>query len=108
MNLLNVILFAPQAASEGGKSGGNNYSLFIFLGLMIFIFYFFMIRPQRKKEKEAQSFRASLQKGEKIVTTSGIHGKIVDVQDTTFTIEMEGGAKMKIEKYTVSHIAKES
>jgi preprotein translocase subunit YajC len=106
MNLLQVILFAQQTAAEGGKQG-NGYSMLIFLGLMIFIFYFFMIRPQRKKEKEAQSFRASLQKGEKIVTIGGVHGKIVDVQDATFTVEMEGGAKMKIEKSAVSHIAKD-
>ena len=106
MNLLQVILFAQPAATEGGKSG-NGYSMLIFLGLMIFIFYFFMIRPQRKKEKDAQSFRASLQKGEKIVTIGGVHGKIVDVQDATFTVEMEGGAKMKIEKSAVSHIAKD-
>ena len=95
MNLLHVILFAQPAAAEGGKS--SSAPMIIFLVLMIFIFYFFMIRPQKKKEKEAQSFRASLQKGDKIVTIGGVHGKISDVQDTTFTIEMEGGAKMKIE-----------
>jgi len=106
MNLLNVILFAQQGA-EGEKSGGG-YSMFIFLALMIFIFYFFMIRPQRKKEKDAQSFRASLQKGDKIVTIGGVHGKIIDVQDATFTVEMEGGSKMKIEKSAVSHIAKDN
>jgi len=107
MNLLNVILFAQQATTEGGKSG-SGYSMFIFLALMIFIFYFFMIRPQRKKEKDAQSFRAGLQKGDKIVTIGGVHGKIIEVQDTTFTVEMEGGSKMKIEKSAVSHIAKDN
>jgi len=106
MNLLDVILFAQPQAAEGGKSSGA--PMIIFLVLMIFIFYFFMIRPQKKKEKEAQSFRSSLQKGEKIVTIGGVHGKIVEVQDATFTIEMEGGAKMKIEKSAVSHVAKDS
>jgi len=103
MNLLHVILFAQP---QDGK--GSNFSMIIFLALMVFIFYFFMIRPQRKKEKEAQNFRASLQKGEKIVTIGGVHGKIVDVQESTFTIETEGGSKMKIEKTAVSHVAKDS
>ena len=105
MNLLDVILFA-QPAAGGEKSSGA--PMIIFLVLMIFIFYFFMIRPQRKKEKEAQLFRAALQKGDKVVTIGGVHGKIVDVQDTTFTVEMEGGAKMKIEKSAVSHINKDN
>jgi preprotein translocase subunit YajC len=107
MNLLDVILFAQPAATDGGKSG-SGYSMFIFLALMIFIFYFFMIRPQRKKEKDAQSFRASLQKGDKIVTIGGVHGKIIEIQDATFTVEMEGGSKMKIERSAVSHIAKDN
>ena len=107
MNLLDVMLFAQPAANGDGKSG-SGYSMFIFLAAMILIFYFFMIRPQRKKEKDAQSFRASLQKGDKIVTIGGVHGKIIDVQDATFTVEMEGGSKMKIEKSAVSHIAKDN
>jgi preprotein translocase subunit YajC len=82
--------------------------MIIFLVLMLFVFYFFMIRPQKKKEKEARSFRASLQKGEKIVTIGGVHGKIVEIQDTTFTIETEGGSKMKIEKVAVAHVVKDS
>jgi len=105
MNLLHVIL---QAAPEGGGKPGGNYAMIFFLVLMVLIFYFFMIRPQKKKEKEAQSFRSSLQKGDKIVTIGGVHGKIVEVQEATFTIEMEGGAKMKIEKASVSHIARDN
>lgn len=106
MNLSETIfLFAQQTGAEGGKSSGA--PMIIFLVLMIVIFYFFMIRPQKKKEKEAQAFRNNLQKGDKIVTIGGVHGKIAEVQDTTFTIEMEGGSRMKIEKAAVSHTVKE-
>jgi preprotein translocase subunit YajC len=66
-----------------------------------------MIRPQRRKEKEARMFRESLGKGERIVTIGGMHGKIVEVQETTFTVETESGARMRIEKSSVSHTAKD-
>lgn len=84
----------------GGQAGGLGQ--FIPLILIIVVFYFFMIRPQLKKSKEQKKFRANIAKGDKIVTIGGIHGKIVDVQDTTFIIEVEGGHKLKIEKSAVS------
>lgn len=104
MKLLHVLLFAQPS---GGEQQQNPYSMFIFLALVIFVFYFFMIRPQRKKEKEAKQYRESLGKGEKIVTIGGMHGKIVEVQETTFTVETESGARMRIEKSAVSHTVKE-
>jgi preprotein translocase subunit YajC len=70
--------------------------------LIIVVFYFFMIRPQMKKTKEAKQFRESLKKGDKIITIGGLHGKIVEVAETTFIIETEGGGKLRIEKSAVS------
>ena len=61
-----------------------------------------MIRPQQKKAKEEKKFREALNKGDKIVTIGGIHGKIVEVRDAAFIIETEGGGKLKIEKNAVS------
>ncbi len=77
-------------------------SQFIPLVLIIVVFYFFMIRPQLKKTKEQKKFRENIKVGDKIVTIGGIHGKISDVQDTTFMITVEGGVKFKIEKNAVS------
>jgi preprotein translocase subunit YajC len=61
-----------------------------------------MIRPQMKKAKEAKKYRESLKKGDKIITIGGIHGKIVDINDATFIIEVEDGVKLKIEKTAVA------
>ncbi len=94
MNTTNILLMT------GGKTGGLEQ--FIPLVLIIVVFYFFMIRPQLKKTKEQKKFRENIAKGDKIVTIGGIHGKIVDVQETTFIIEVEGGHKLKIEKSAVS------
>lgn len=96
MNPLNVILMA----SPDGQ--GSSMTSIIFLVLIFGVFWFFMIRPQVKKQKEQVKFKESIGKGDKIVTIGGVHGKILEVQDTTFIIEVEGGNRLKIEKSAVS------
>ncbi len=70
--------------------------------LIIVVFYFFMIRPQMKKAKDHKKFVEELKKGDKVVTTAGIHGKIVDVSETTFLVEVDSGTKIRFEKSAVS------
>lgn len=94
--MLNTLLMT------GAQGSGNPIATFLPFILIIVVFYFFMIRPQMKKAKDQKLFRENIKKGDKIVTIGGIHGKIVDVQETTFTIEVEGGNKLKIEKSAVS------
>jgi preprotein translocase subunit YajC len=85
-----------------GGGGQNSLASLLPMVLIIVVFYFFMIRPQMKKTKEAKQFRESLKKGDKIVTIGGLHGRIVEVAETTFIIETEGGGKLRIEKSAVS------
>lgn len=75
---------------------------FLPLILIVLVFYLFFIRPQMKKSKDQKKYREALKKGDKIVTIGGIHGKIIEVQDTTFTIEVEGQNRLKIEKSAVA------
>lgn len=70
--------------------------------LIMIVFYFFMIRPQVKKAKDHKKLIAELKKGDKIVTTAGIHGRIADLNETTFLIEVEGGTKIRFDKSAVS------
>ncbi len=70
--------------------------------LIIVVFYFFMIRPQMKKAKDHKKFIEELKKGDKVITSAGIHGKIVDMNETTFLIEVEGGTKIRFDKSAVS------
>ncbi len=69
--------------------------------LILVVFYFFMIRPQMKKQKELKKFRENLKTGDKIVTIGGIHGKIVEINDTTATITSEG-SRLRIDKSAIS------
>ena len=70
---------------------------------MIGVFYFLIIRPQMKRQKNEKKFQTTVQKGIKIVTTSGIHGKIVEINDNDNTITVETGAgKIKFERSAIS------
>ncbi|MGB0431104.1 MAG: preprotein translocase subunit YajC, partial [Bacteroidia bacterium] len=60
---------------------GGNSSFLIMIVLMFVVMYFFMIRPQQKKMKEMKQFRNNLEKGKKVVSTGGIHGKVVEVKE---------------------------
>lgn len=73
----------------------------IMILLMVGVFYFFMIRPQMKKQKELKKFRESLAQGDKVVTIGGIHGKILEITDTTVLISSEG-TKLRFEKSAIS------
>lgn len=91
---MNILL---QAA--GGA--GSMTSTILMMVAIIAIFYFFMIRPQQKKQKELQKAREAMQVGDKVVTAGGIHGKIKEVGDTYFLVEVADGVKLKFEKSSV-------
>jgi preprotein translocase subunit YajC len=86
-----VLLMSP-----GNEGGGTQFIIMILL--MIVVFYFFMIRPQQRKAKEQKQFRENLKKGDRIITIGGIHGKILEVKETTIIIQTEGEGKLRIEK----------
>ena len=85
-------------------SGGSGATLqLVLLGGMILVFWLFMIRPQAKKAKLAKEFQQNMQKGDKIVTIAGIHGKVNKVnEDGTIEMETSPGSYMKIEKSAIS------
>ena len=71
--------------------------------LMFLVLYLFMIRPQIRRQKNEKKFQASIKKGAKVVTTSGIHGKVVDLIDSDNTCIIETGAgKIKFERSAIS------
>ena len=90
---------APVQEAPANKGFGTGW---IFILLIIVVFYFFMIRPQSKRAKDERKFREALKKGDKIVTTAGIHGKIVEIDETTAVIETEGLGKLRIEKAAIA------
>ncbi len=93
-------MFILLQAAPDVTGGGGSTSL-IFFGLIFVVMYFFMIRPQVKKQKKENKFRSELQKGDQVITIGGIHGKVIEVKDTTVILENHG-VKMKIEKNAIA------
>ena len=95
MNTLSILL----AETPGQPS---SMPTIIMMVLLFVVFYFFMIRPQQKKAKDARKFRESLQKGAKVVTIGGMHGKVVEVSEKTVLLEVADGVKMRFEKSAIA------
>jgi preprotein translocase subunit YajC len=74
----------------------------IFLVLMLVAMYVFMFLPQIRKQKKQKKFITELKKGDKVVTTGGIHGKIAELKDLTAVIDLGGGTKMKVNRAAIS------
>ncbi|WP_081782497.1 preprotein translocase subunit YajC [Prolixibacter bellariivorans] len=79
----------------------NPLMTFLPLVLIMVVFYFFMIRPQMKRQKELQKFRSALQKGDKVVTTGGLYGRIVEIKDSIIFLEIAPNVKVKVDKSVV-------
>ena len=76
----------------------NQFAPFL---LMFVVIYFFMIRPQQKKAKQEKEFEGSLKVGDRIITKSGLHGKISEIAETTVVVETMSG-KLKMERSAIS------
>lgn len=92
---MNYLLMAPP------QEGTNPLMSFLPLLIIIVIFYFFMIRPQVKRQKELRAFRDSLSKGDKVVTTGGIYGKITDVKDNVVMMQVDENVTLRVDKSAV-------
>ncbi len=80
---------------------GSMTPTLLMMGLMFVAFYFLMIRPQMKKQKQEKNFQESLKVGSRVVTTSGLHGRIAQIMDDGVIIETLSG-KLKFEKAAIS------
>ena len=100
MNLLSAILLMGPAAAPAGADGQqpSAWPTIIMFGAIILVMWLFMIRPQRKQQKELQEFRNSLKKGDKVVTVGGIYGEIVEVNEKTALLKVDGDVKLRVDK----------
>lgn len=98
MTLATILL---QAAAPASASGMGSLGTLLPLILIFVVFYFFMIRPQNKKQKDIQKARAALKTGDRVITSGGIYGKIKEVKDDSFVIEISENVRIRVEKSAV-------
>src|SRR6201997_4201889 len=105
--MISTILFLAQQTTAPGSPPHPDLLQtllpFLFMGV---IFYFLLIRPQQKRQKQHQQLMANLKTGDRVVTSSGIHGLIANVKDTTFLLKVADNVKIEIDKSAVAGVEK--
>ena len=101
--LLHLLAQATNAAAAtpdttAPASGSGSFGTFLMLPVMLALFYFLMIRPQTQAKKKQEETIKSARTGDKVVTTSGIHGVITNVKDSTVIVKVADNVKLEVEK----------
>ena len=78
------------------QTTATGMSSLIMFGMIFLVMYFFMIRPQIKKQKKENAYRLALKKGDRVITIGGIHGKIIDVKEDFFIIEVHAFNSLRL------------
>jgi preprotein translocase subunit YajC len=99
---MSFFIFDAYAAAGGTQDSG--WPSIIIIVAMFVGFYFFMIRPQQKRQKEHQQLLSGLNKGDEVVTSGGIHGRVKSVDDQAVFLEVSKGVEMKVHKSAVTHV----
>lgn len=97
---MNLIL----AMAQQGEGGGSLVSTFIMFGAIFAIFYFMIIRPQQKRAKERDKMINEIRKGDKIITSGGMHGTVAGLDDKTVLVDMGNNVKIKFEKSAIASV----
>lgn len=103
MNLATFLLMSPQ-----GQEGPGLMSNLLLFGTIIAIFYFMIIRPQQKREKERKAMLSALKKGDKVVTSGGIHGSVSGLDDKTVLVQIADNVKIKVDRGAITAVVKEA
>jgi len=100
--LVSLAYAMGQGGAGAGGQGAGGFASFIPIILMFAIFYFLLIRPQQKKQKEQRAMIGSLKKGDQVITTGGLYGRITGVTDTTITVEIAEKVRVKLNRSNVA------
>ena len=101
---MNFFIQDAQAAAGAAPQGNDIYSTLIFMAVIFGGLWFFMIRPQQKRQKEHQQLLSNLGKGDEVVTSGGIYGRVKDLQDQSVTLEIAKGVDVRVQKQAVANV----
>ena len=93
-----------EEAASAVSGGGGNYEIFIMIVIFFAIMYFMILRPQQKRQKDHQKLISSLSKGDEVVTSGGMLGKILKVGDNSIKVEVADGVAVKLQKGSITSV----
>jgi preprotein translocase subunit YajC len=100
---MDFLAYAMGTGGTGGSGGqGGGFGAFIPLILMFAIFYFLLIRPQQKKAKQHREMLSALKKGDRVVSSGGLHGIITGLTDDIATIEIAPKVRVKVSRGSIA------
>lgn len=104
--LTSPLLHAQQQPQPKPESFAQSMmgSIYFPMALVLLIFYFLLIRPQNKQQKERTDMLSNIQKGDLVITTSGIYAKVVGVTDQILSLEIADNVKIKVEREAVAKL----
>lgn len=103
MNVLDLLI-SPALAQAAGAPQPSPWQLPIMLGVFFLIFWLFIIRPQSKRAKEHRAMLGALAKGDEVVTSGGLAGRVDDVGDAFVVVEIADGVKVKVQKHAIGAV----
>lgn len=102
--ILDLFIGVAYAAEEGGRSQGSMYANILLIVAFILIFYFLLWRPQSKRAKDHRNLVENLQKGDEIVTSGGVIGRVTEIRDDVLVIEVANNVELKLQKNAVATV----
>jgi preprotein translocase subunit YajC len=104
MNLVPADLVLAGASPPGGAGGNAMLTQLVFFAAIFAIFYFLLIRPQQKQRRERETLLRAVKRGDRVVTTSGLHGTITGLDDTTVTLRVADQVKLTFDRAAIGRV----
>jgi preprotein translocase subunit YajC len=107
MSIAHAADLAYAASSPpGGAGSGAVLTQVVFFAAIFAIFYFLLIRPQQRQRREREQMLTALKKGDRVVTSSGLHGTVTGLTEHTFTLRATDQVKLEFDRSAVGRILK--
>ena len=104
MNLVPADLVLAGFAPPGGASGNAMLTQLVFFGAIFAIFYFLLIRPQQKQRREREELLRAVKRGDRVVTTGGLHGTVTGLDDSTVTLRVADQVKLTFDRSAIGRV----